>query len=222
MRESKSNFQLLGFDPNWICVVQDMLIYNSEGPFSLQVFPNIDLEFKAADRLKAVPFEVREMQEICRNQPVIFGVVSPRNKFPIYKDYSKFLREEDYNNVIAKSSIISASSCVGKAVFIDHQCVISAQTSVGFGVSIKRGAKIAHHNIIGDFSDINPGVITSGNVIIGKGCEIGTGAIVNNNVTIGDNTFIGMGSVVTKDIPANSVAFGNPCKVVRKNEMWCI
>ena len=35
-------------------------------------------------------------------------------------------------------------------------------------------------------------------------------------VTIGDNTVIGAGSVVTKDIPANVVAVGNPCRVLRE------
>ena len=35
-------------------------------------------------------------------------------------------------------------------------------------------------------------------------------------VTIGDNTVIGAGSVVTKDIPANVVAVGNPCRVMRE------
>lgn len=34
-------------------------------------------------------------------------------------------------------------------------------------------------------------------------------------ITIGDNTVIGAGSVITKDIPANVVAVGNPCKVVK-------
>lgn len=34
-------------------------------------------------------------------------------------------------------------------------------------------------------------------------------------VTIGDDTVIGAGSVVTKDIPANVVAVGNPCRVLR-------
>ncbi len=36
------------------------------------------------------------------------------------------------------------------------------------------------------------------------------------NIEIGDNCTIGAGSVVTKDIPANSIAYGNPCKVARK------
>ena len=35
-------------------------------------------------------------------------------------------------------------------------------------------------------------------------------------VTIGENSVIGAGSVVTKDIPKNSVAYGNPCRVVRE------
>ena len=39
--------------------------------------------------------------------------------------------------------------------------------------------------------------------------------IVVPGVTIGDNTVIGAGSVVTKDIPANVVAVGNPCRVLR-------
>ncbi len=50
---------------------------------------------------------------------------------------------------------------------------------------------------------------------IGRNCWLGAGAIVLPGVTIGDNTVIGAGSVVTKDIPANCVAYGNPCRVVR-------
>jgi maltose O-acetyltransferase len=34
-------------------------------------------------------------------------------------------------------------------------------------------------------------------------------------VTIGDNVTVGAGSVVTKDIPSNSIAVGNPCKVIK-------
>lgn len=53
-------------------------------------------------------------------------------------------------------------------------------------------------------------------VIIGKNVWIGGGTIILPGVTIGDNTVIGAGSVVTKDIPANSLAIGNPCKVIRQ------
>lgn len=53
-------------------------------------------------------------------------------------------------------------------------------------------------------------------VHIGRNCWIGAGAIIIPGITIGDNTVIGAGSVVTKDIPANVVAVGNPCRVIRE------
>lgn len=53
-------------------------------------------------------------------------------------------------------------------------------------------------------------------VHIGKNCWFGAGVIVVPGVTIGDNTVIGAGSVVTKDIPANCLAVGNPCRVLRE------
>ncbi|MDE6273705.1 MAG: sugar O-acetyltransferase [Clostridiales bacterium] len=53
-------------------------------------------------------------------------------------------------------------------------------------------------------------------VYIGKNCWLGAGVTVLPGVTIGDNTVIGAGSVVTKDIPANVVAVGNPCRVLRE------
>lgn len=53
-------------------------------------------------------------------------------------------------------------------------------------------------------------------VKIGRNCWIGAGAVIVPGVIIGDNVVIGAGSVVTKDIPSNTVAVGNPCKVMRE------
>lgn len=90
------------------------------------------------------------------------------------------------------------------------------------------------HIYIGDCTMLGPNVViaTAGHpilpelrekalqynlpVYIGKNCWLGAGVIVLPGVTIGDNTVIGAGSVVTKDIPANVVAVGNPCKVLRE------
>lgn len=52
-------------------------------------------------------------------------------------------------------------------------------------------------------------------VRIGANVWLGAGCIVLPGVTIGENSVIGAGSVVTKDIPANVVAVGNPCRVLR-------
>ncbi len=53
-------------------------------------------------------------------------------------------------------------------------------------------------------------------ITIGNNVWIGGSVTVLPGVTIGDNCTIGAGSVVTKDIPANSIAVGNPCRVIKK------
>lgn len=57
-------------------------------------------------------------------------------------------------------------------------------------------------------------------VSIEEGCWIGGGVIILPGITIGKGSVIGAGSVVNKNIPANSLAVGNPCRVVRQiNQM---
>ena len=90
------------------------------------------------------------------------------------------------------------------------------------------------HIYVGDRTMLGPGVIiaTAGHPIlpelrqkamqynmpvrIGSNCWLGAGVIVLPGVNIGDNTVVGAGSVVTKDLPANVVAVGNPCRVLRQ------
>ncbi|RBP99883.1 acetyltransferase [Bifidobacterium xylocopae] len=52
-------------------------------------------------------------------------------------------------------------------------------------------------------------------ITIGSGCWLAAGVTVTGGVTIGEGSVIGAGSVVTHDIPAHSLAFGTPCKVIR-------
>ncbi len=58
-------------------------------------------------------------------------------------------------------------------------------------------------------------------VTIGDNCWIGGGATILPGVTIGNNVTIGAGSVVTRDIPDNTVAVGNPARVIRKIHKQC-
>jgi maltose O-acetyltransferase len=53
-------------------------------------------------------------------------------------------------------------------------------------------------------------------IIIGDDCWIGGNAVICPGVKIGNGCTIGAGSVVTKDIPDNSLAVGNPARVIRE------
>ncbi len=55
-------------------------------------------------------------------------------------------------------------------------------------------------------------------ITVGNDVWIGGGAIILPGITIGNNCVIGAGSVVNKSIPANSVAAGNPCRIIRQSE----
>ncbi|KII79406.1 sugar O-acetyltransferase [Vibrio renipiscarius] len=89
------------------------------------------------------------------------------------------------------------------------------------------------HIYIGDYVMIGPNVTiaTAGHPInpelrkkiaqfnvpvrIENNVWIGANSVILPGVTVGENSVIGAGSIVTKDIPANVVAVGNPCRVLR-------
>jgi acetyltransferase-like isoleucine patch superfamily enzyme len=54
---------------------------------------------------------------------------------------------------------------------------------------------------------------------IGKMCFIGSNAIIMPGVRIGDHVVIGAGAVVTRDIPSNTIAVGNPARVIKTGIM---
>lgn len=107
---------------------------------------------------------------------------------------------------------------IGKNFFANHNTVILDEAKVIFGdnvfVAPNCGFYTAGHPI--DFEQRNKGLEYAHPITVGDNVWIGAGVHVVPGVTIGSNVVIGGGSVVVKDIPDNSVAVGNPCRVVRK------
>ena len=88
-------------------------------------------------------------------------------------------------------------------VTIGHHCLIGPNVSI-ITVNHPQDRKLRSR----DLEYATP-------VTIGNDVWIGCGAIINPGVSIGDNVIIGSGSIVTKDIPSNSLAVGNPARVIR-------
>ena len=106
----------------------------------------------------------------------------------------------------------------GKFVYANFNLTLVDDTHIYVGDYTMFGPNVvvssAGHPILPELRD--KGFQYNSTVRIGRNCWIGAGVIIVPGVTIGDNTVIGAGSVVTKDIPANVVAFGNPCRVHRE------
>lgn len=107
---------------------------------------------------------------------------------------------------------------VGRNFFANHNIVILDAAKVTFGdnvfVAPNCGFYTAGHPI--DANQRNAGLEYAKPITIGNDVWIGAGVHVMPGVTIGSNVVIGGGSVVVKDIPSDSVAVGNPCRVIRK------
>ncbi|WP_304941795.1 acetyltransferase [Vallitalea guaymasensis] len=105
---------------------------------------------------------------------------------------------------IGDGSVLMAGAVVNSDSIIGNHCIINTKASID------------HDNCIGDYASIAPNATTGGHVKIGDYSAIGLGANIIHDKCIGSNTVIGAGSTVIKDIPSYTVAYGIPCKIVRK------
>jgi maltose O-acetyltransferase len=104
----------------------------------------------------------------------------------------------------------------GDNVYFNVNCVVLDTMPIKIGSNVLFGPAVqiyaASHPID---AELRKTVEFSKPVTIGNDCWIGGGAIILPGVTIGNNCVIGAGSVVTKNIPDNSMAVGNPAKVIK-------
>ena len=105
--------------------------------------------------------------------------------------------------------------CVNKNVHIG--CI--NRITIGKGTLIGSNVLITDHSHGDKEYDLTPSnrpLYSQGPVVIGKNVWIGENVGILPDVTIGDNCIICAGSVVTRSIPNNSIAAGNPARIVRQ------
>lgn len=107
---------------------------------------------------------------------------------------------------------------LGENFYANFECIILDQCAVRFGDNVMLAPRVsifsAGHPID---AEIRNSYLEFGKpVTIGNNVWVGGDVTIMGGVTIGDNAVIGAGSVVTRDIPANCIAVGNPCRVLRK------
>jgi maltose O-acetyltransferase len=108
---------------------------------------------------------------------------------------------------------------IGANCFVNYDAIMldCAPITIGDDVSIgPRAQLLAALHPVDDHEARRNAWESAAPVTIGDNVWLAAGVIVCPGVSIGDNTVIGAGSVVTKDVPAQVLAAGNPCRVIRE------
>jgi sugar O-acyltransferase (sialic acid O-acetyltransferase NeuD family) len=138
------------------------------------------------------------------------------------------LREEVVKSILSVDSTFNfvvalhPSAQIGRDVFFGPGSVVMAGVNVNSGTVVglhcvlNTGSNIDHDCHLQDFSSLAPGCTLGGAVQIGYSTAVSLGANIIHGISIGEHTVIGAGSTVLQNIESYVVAFGTPCKVIRR------
>ena len=131
-----------------------------------------------------------------------------------------------YDCTIGDRTRIGTFVEIQKGVHIGKDCNIQSHTFICEGVTIEDGCFIGHgvmfsndrfpRALLENGKRPGDGDWTLEKTLVQKGASIGNGATILPGVTIGEGALIGAGAVVIQDIPPNTVAVGNPARVIDK------
>lgn len=127
---------------------------------------------------------------------------------PVQFDYGVFTSVGDF--FYANFNFTVLDTCpviIGNNVFFGPNCTLA--TALHSMNPIERRMRFRADGTPYDIEYGKP-------IVIGDDCWIASNVVICGGVTIGNNCVIGAGSVVTRDIPSNSLAAGNPCRVIRE------
>ncbi|WBW99436.1 acetyltransferase [Oceanirhabdus sp. W0125-5] len=145
----------------------------------------------------------------------IGGLNNPSLRWRIYKELKCIGFKLPV--LIHPKACVSDYSKISEGTCIMAGAKINPAVQMGKINIINTGAIVEHDCCIGDNAHISPGAVVCGGCTIGGNAQVGANSVVIQGISIKENSIIGAGSVVTRDIEENSIAYGNPAKVTRKN-----
>lgn len=130
----------------------------------------------------------------------------------------QFIPGFKFITAVHPSTQIGDGVTIGEGTVIMAGSIINSDTKIGRFCILNTHSSIDHDSLMEDFSSIAPGATVGGNVHIGAFSAISLSARIIHKITIGEHAVIGAGATVVKSVPAYSVTYGTPARVVRRRK----
>lgn len=117
--------------------------------------------------------------------------------------------------VVHPSAVVAADVELAEGVAVMPGAVVMAGCHLGACSLVNTRASLDHESVLAEGAALAPGAVIGGRVRIGRRSFIGIGAVIAQGVAIGADALLGAGALLLQSLPARSVAYGAPAKVVR-------
>lgn len=134
-------------------------------------------------------------------------------------EYKSDLPKAKFPPLIHPTAVVGVNTKIGEGTVIMPLVNVGPNSKVGNFCILNTLSSISHDCEMKSYSSTAPRVVTGGNVIIGFRSAISIGSTIKHNISIGKDVVIGANSYVNKQVSNNVVAYGSPCKFVRKRNI---
>lgn len=121
----------------------------------------------------------------------------------------------NFENIIHPEAKVSKFAKMGKGNILTRGVNVMPNVTIGDFCVFNMNTNIGHDAVVSDFVSAMSHCDITGNVKIGKSVYLGSSVCIHPSVTIGESAQLGIGAVVISNIKENSVAMGNPARVIK-------
>jgi sugar O-acyltransferase (sialic acid O-acetyltransferase NeuD family) len=123
-----------------------------------------------------------------------------------------------FATAVDPSAVVARDVQVGEGAVLMAGVVVNGGSTIGAHGLLCARSSLDHDATLGDFGSLAPAAATGGRVSIGHHSAICIGAVVLHGRSVGAHAVVGAGSTVVDDIDAGVVAYGTPCRPVRRRD----
>lgn len=175
------------------------------------------MDWERVDLRNPTPELQETWAETKRSEQLCFRI---NTTMPYTEEYNALVKELFQGN-IGEGSMVRQ----GVHIIMGNRMKIGNHVSIMYNfVCMSRGGVVIEDNVsiaantqilTNNHDEKEHRILLCKPVVIRKNAWIGAGATILPGVTIGENAIVGAGAVVTKDVPTNTIAVGNPARIIR-------